>query len=155
MDHQVDQRAVAEPVAEARLLQHVGAFDIDSMPPATTTLWSPERIIGSAISTARMREAHTLLIVSAGTSIGRPGADRGLPRGRLAGAALEHLAHDHVLDLVVARRRRGRARARIAIAPSSVACLSASPPPSLPKGVRTAETITERAMVPIYPHGLG
>ena len=39
--------------------------------------------------------------------------------------------------------------ARIAIAPSSVACLSASPPPSFPKGVRTAETITERAMLAI------
>ena len=34
--------------------------------------------------------------------------------------------------------------ARIAIAPSSVASLSASPPPSFPNGVRTAETMTER-----------
>src|SRR6266576_5244899 len=34
--------------------------------------------------------------------------------------------------------------ARIAIAPSSVACLSASEPPSLPNGVRTALTMTER-----------
>jgi hypothetical protein len=31
--HQVDQRAVAEPVAEARLLSAYGAFDIDSIPP--------------------------------------------------------------------------------------------------------------------------
>src|SRR5207244_7322347 len=29
------------------------------------------------------------------------GADRRLPRRRLAGAALQHLPHDHVLDLVV------------------------------------------------------
>src|SRR5215210_8891882 len=34
--------------------------------------------------------------------------------------------------------------ARIAIAPSSVASCSARAPPSRPKGVRTAETITER-----------
>ena len=49
-----------------------GAFDIDSMPPATITSWSPARIIWSAISTARTLEAHTLLIVSLGTSFGRP-----------------------------------------------------------------------------------
>src|SRR4051812_43798565 len=34
--------------------------------------------------------------------------------------------------------------ARIAIAPSSGASCDARPPPSLPNGVRTAETITER-----------
>ena len=72
------------------------------MPPATMTLWSPARIIWSAISTARMLEAQTLLIVSLGHLLREPGADGGLAGGRLAGAALEHLAHDHVLDLVVA-----------------------------------------------------
>src|SRR5215207_5371287 len=40
---------------------------------------------------------------------------------------------------------RSRA-ARIAIAPSSVASCSASAPPSRPKGVRTAETITQRGI---------
>ncbi len=49
-----------------------GAFDIDSMPPVTTSSASPARIIESAISTARIEEAQTLLIVSAGTSIGIP-----------------------------------------------------------------------------------
>ena len=49
-----------------------GAFDIDSMPPVTTISASPARIIESAIWTARMDDAHTLLIVSAGTSIGSP-----------------------------------------------------------------------------------
>src|SRR5437667_1342280 len=38
---------------------------------------------------------------------------------------------------------------RIAIEPSSVALLSASAPPSLPNGVRTAETITERGAIPL------
>ena len=73
MHHEVDELAVAELVAEARLRDAAyGAFDIDSMPPATITSWSPARIIASAISTARMLDAHTLLIVSAGTSIGSP-----------------------------------------------------------------------------------
>ena len=50
--------------------------------------------------TARIDEAQTLLIVSAGVSTGRPARDRGLARGRLPGAALQHLPHDHVLGLV-------------------------------------------------------
>ncbi len=124
-----------------------GAFVIDSMPPVTTSSTSPARIIESAISTARIDEAQTLLIVSAGTSFGKPGADRGLAGGGLAGAALQNLAHDHVLDLLRSRPPRSRP-ARIAIAPSSVAEWSLSPPPSLPKGVRTAETMTVRVTAP-------
>src|SRR6266545_865472 len=42
------------------------------MPPVTTTSTSPARIIESAISTARIDDAHTLFTVSAGTSIGSP-----------------------------------------------------------------------------------
>jgi len=38
--------------------------------------------------------------------------------------------------------------ARMATAPSSVAGRSASPPPRRPKGVRTAETITDLDMRP-------
>src|SRR5947207_10508759 len=49
---------------------------------------------------------------------------------------------------------RSRA-ARITIEPSSVACLSAREPPSFAKGVRTAETITERAMVRAYQYASG
>ena len=117
------------------------------MPPATITSWSPARIIASAISTARMLDAQTLLIVSAGTSIGKPGADGGLARGRLARAGLEHLAHDHVLDVAVLdvhafERRRG-SRSRPARSPASTRVA----PPSLPNGVRTAETMTERVTV--------
>src|SRR5829696_2047320 len=47
---------------------------LDSIPPVTTTSTSPARIIESAISTARIDDAQTLLIVSAGTSIGSPAA---------------------------------------------------------------------------------
>ena len=79
------------------------------MPPATTTLWSPARIIRSAIWTARIAGGADLVDRVGGHLDRQPGADRSLPRGRLAGAALQHLAHDHVLDLVVAHVRRGRA----------------------------------------------
>jgi nitroimidazol reductase NimA-like FMN-containing flavoprotein (pyridoxamine 5'-phosphate oxidase superfamily) len=41
------------------------------------------------------------------------------------------------------------------IEPSSVASLCASEPPSLPNGVRTAETMTERAMVRAYQYASG
>ena len=82
------------------------------------TLWSPERIIRSAISTARMLEAQTLLIVSAPDLLRDPGPDGGLPGRRLARPALQHLAHDHVLDLVVRDARCARARRGSATAPS-------------------------------------
>ena len=42
------------------------------MPPVTTSSTSPARIIESAISTARIEDAHTLLIVSLGVSSGSP-----------------------------------------------------------------------------------
>jgi hypothetical protein len=53
-------------------LSAYGAFDIDSIPPVTTTSTSPARIIESAISIARIDDAHTLFTVSAGASIGSP-----------------------------------------------------------------------------------
>ena len=49
-----------------------GAFDMDSIPPVTTSSCPPARIIRSAISIARIEDAHTLLIVSEGTSFGIP-----------------------------------------------------------------------------------
>jgi hypothetical protein len=49
-----------------------GALDIDSIPPVTTSWWPPARIMRSAISIARIDDAHTLLIVSAGISFGIP-----------------------------------------------------------------------------------
>jgi hypothetical protein len=45
---------------------------MDSIPPVTTISTSPARIIESAISTALIDDAQTLLIVSAGVSTGRP-----------------------------------------------------------------------------------
>ena len=45
-------------------------------------------------------DRHTLLMVSAGHAHADAGRDGGLPGGDLPGARLQHLAHDHVLDLV-------------------------------------------------------
>ena len=47
-----------------------------------------------------MPDAHTLLIVSEETSFGMPRLDLRLARGDLALAGLDHLTHDHVLDLL-------------------------------------------------------
>src|SRR3954449_6515243 len=100
-----------------------GAFDIDSMPPVTTTSASPARIIESAICTARTDDAQTLLTASAGVSTGNPApiaacragsafAPRArrppppppappppLPRRRLPRTTLQHLPQDHVVRL--------------------------------------------------------
>ena len=47
-----------------------------------------------------MPEAQTLLIVSEGTSSRNPGLDLRLARGDLPLAGLQHLAVDHLLDLI-------------------------------------------------------
>ena len=49
-----------------------GAFVIDSIPPATTTSYSPARISWSASAIAFRPDRQTLLIVMAGTFIGMP-----------------------------------------------------------------------------------
>ena len=51
-----------------------GAFDIDSMPPATATPRSPARIAESRMPAARTPDAHTLLMVSEVISFGIPAA---------------------------------------------------------------------------------
>ncbi len=144
-----------EPIAEAGLGSRYGAFDIDSIPPVTTTSCCPARIIRSASAIARSDEAHTLLIVSAGTSFGIACADGRLARGRLPGTGLQHLAHDDVPDLgrvdpdaLEPGPDRDRAELR---SPAG----RASPPPRRPNGVRTAETITERVMRRSYRRRAG
>ncbi len=74
-------------------------MDIDSIPPATTSSWSPARIIWSAIAIARTLEAQTLLIVSDGTWTGMPAATAAWRAGAWPGAALQHLAHHDVPHL--------------------------------------------------------
>src|SRR5438477_2645625 len=130
-----------------------GAFDIDSMPPATTTWWSPARIIWSAISTARIDDAQTLLIVSEPTSIGSPAPIDACRAGAWPAppcSTCPMITYSTSSFWTPARS----SAARITIAPSSVACLSASEPPSFANGVRTAETITERPIGPRYQYAL-
>src|SRR5438477_3612296 len=128
-----------------------GAFDIDSMPPATTTWWSPARIIWSAISTARIDDAQTLLIVSEPTSIGSPAPIDACRAGAWPAPPCSTWPMITYSTSSFSTPARSSA-ARIAIAPSSVACLSASEPPSFANGVRTAETITERFTNPRYQY---
>src|SRR5439155_19440971 len=126
-------------------LSAYGAFDIDSMPPVTTTSTSPARTIESAISIARIDEAQTLLIVSAGTSIGRPAPIEAWRAGAWPAPPCSTWPMITYSTSFGSSPIRSNA-ALIACEPSSVASQSLSPPPSLPNGVRTAETITERAI---------
>ncbi len=120
-----------------------GALVIDSIPPATTTCTSPARIIWSAISTARIDEAQTLLIVSEGSSTGKPAPTVAWRAGAWPAPPCSTWPMTAYSTSSFSTPARSSA-ARIAIAPSSVASYPASEPPSRPKGVRTAETITER-----------
>src|SRR4051794_37847390 len=118
-----------------------GAFVIDSIPPVTTTSTSPARIIESAISTARMEEAQTLLIVSAGTSIGSPAATAAWRAGACPDPPWSTWPMITYCTSPGSTPARSRP-ARIASAPRCGASYAFSPPPSLPNGVRTALTIT-------------
>ena len=111
----------------------------------TTTSCSPARIITSAIWTARIEEAQTLLIASAGVSFGSPAPIAAWRAGAWPAPAWSTCPMITYSGSSGSRPIRPSA-ASIAIAPSSVACLPARPPPSLPKGVRTAATMTERDM---------
>src|SRR5690242_17734009 len=117
-----------------------GAFVIDSMPPVTTSSTSPARIIESAISTARIEDAQTLLIVSAGTSIGMP------PPTAACRAGAWPAPPCSTWPMITYSTSLPSSPARIAIAPSCVASYAFSAPPRRPKGVRTAETMTVRLM---------
>ena len=77
-----------------------GAWVIDSMPPATTMSASPglDHLVGQ-VDGVEARQAH---LVDGGGGHGHrdAGVDGGLAGGDLAGAGLEHLAHEDVVDLL-------------------------------------------------------
>src|SRR4051794_20502896 len=120
-----------------------GAFVIDSIPPVTTTSTSPARIIESAISTARIEDAHTLFTVSAGTSIGSPAATAACRAGAWPAPAWSTWPMITYSTSLPSRPTRSSAE-RMTTEPSSVAERFAKPPPRRPNGVRTAETMTVR-----------
>ena len=70
------------------------------MPPATTMSNSPARMSWSASAIASRPDRHTLLIGQRRHGHRDAGADGGLAGRDLAGAGLQHLAHDHVLHLL-------------------------------------------------------
>src|SRR5436309_12591256 len=111
------------------------------MPPVTTTSTSPERIIESAISIARIDDAHTLLIVSAGVSFGRPAAIAAWRAGAWPAPAWRTCPMITYCGSPGSTPMRSSA-ALMTCAPRSVALYCARPPPSLPNGVRTALTMT-------------
>ena len=76
-----------------------------SVPPATTTWASPHWIAWAASITAFMPEPQTLLTVVAPTEP-ETGADGGLAGDVLPQAGPDHVAENHLIDLV-----RGQARA--------------------------------------------
>ena len=101
MHHEVDELAVAELVAEAGLRNgvrrvrhrlHAAGHDHVVVAGADHRVRDLHR--------ADARRAHLVDRVR-GHVDRQPGADGGLPRGRLAGTALEHLSHDGVLDVAV------------------------------------------------------
>ncbi len=124
------------------------------MPPVTTTSTSPARIIESAISIARIDDAHTLLIVSAGVSFGSPAPIAAWRAGAWPAPPCSTWPMIAYCGSVASTPMRSSA-ALITIAPSSVASYFASPPPSLPNGVRTAATMTLRPSISARTTGRG
>jgi hypothetical protein len=99
VDHQVDELAVAHPVAEACSRQCVRRVRHRLHPAGHDHLVfaGPDHQIGD-LHGAHARRAD--LVDRVGGHVDRKaGRDRCLPRRRLTDAGLEHLAHDHVLDL--------------------------------------------------------
>src|SRR5436190_20596110 len=98
-DHRVDQLAVAEPVAEASLLQQVRSVRhrLHAAGDDALVLARADHGVGD-LDRADRRSAH--LVDRVRRRLDRqPCADGRLARRSLAGARLEHLAHDHVLRL--------------------------------------------------------
>ena len=110
-DHQVDERPVAHPVALSRLRQRVrrvrhrlhaaGDDDLD--------VAGADHRVGDL---DRADRGGADLVHRVGRDVDRdPGADRRLARRSLSGAGLQHLAHDHVVDLAALEADALEARA--------------------------------------------
>ncbi len=112
-----------------------------SMPPATTTSASPQRMAWAASITALRDDPQTLLMVMASTSQGRPALTAAClpgfwpyPQGR----TIPMMHSSTSLSSILARLMASL----MTIAPRSVAPILLNPPPKLPRGVRVALTIT-------------
>ena len=72
----IESTSSAEPYLKPRRApgSRCGAWDMDSMPPATTMSYSPARMSCAASAMASSPDRQTLLMVSDGTVIGIPPA---------------------------------------------------------------------------------
>ena len=142
-DHVVDDFAVAEPVAEARLRQEVRRVRHRLHPPRDDDVVAArtDHQVGDLDGADRRRAD---LVDRVRRNLLRdPGRDGRLPGRRLAYARLEHLSHDDVLDLLRFEPRtleRGANRDRSQLGRLQVR----KTPTETPNGVRTAETMTDR-----------
>ena len=129
-----------------------GAFDIDSMPPATAISVSPHWIARIAPITASRPEPQTLLTVTHGTLFGRP-ANRAAWRAGAwptpAGSTMPMWTSPTSAGATPARS----SAALIAVAPSRGAGTLDNAPRKLPMAVRAAPTITTSRMRLGYPSG--
>ena len=99
MHHQIDERPVAELVAEPRLRERERRVRhrLHTAGDDDVVVACADHLVGD-LDRPDARRAD--LVDRVGRHLDRqPRADRRLPRRRLAGAGLEHLAHDHVLDV--------------------------------------------------------
>src|SRR5918992_2106859 len=139
--------AFASPMRKPKraCLSMYGAFDIDSMPPATATCRSPARTAWSTIPAERSPEAHTLLTVSEGTSLGMPALICAWRLGICPWPAWSTCPNTTFSTCSGPTSARSSAAA-MAVPPRSVASSGARPPPILPNGVRAAPRITVLGM---------
>ncbi len=146
VDHRVEQLAVAHAVALARLLQEVGRLGhrLHAAGDDDLGVAGLDHLVGE-VDRVDAREAH-LVDRHRRHRHRDPALHRRLARRHLAGARLQHLTEEHVVDLVAADRRPARARRRWRDRRGRWPRTTTSAPESLPMGVRADETMTEPGM---------
>ena len=122
-----------------------GAWDMDSMPPATAMSRSPARIAWSTIPAERRPDAQTLLMVSEVVSLGMPALIWAWREGIWPCPAWSTCPKTTCWTCSGATSARSRAPA-IATPPRSVASSVLSAPPIFPNGVRAVPRITVLAI---------
>ncbi len=122
-------------------LRRYGAFDIDSIPPATARSYSPARMPLAASITARMPEPQTLWSVTHGTESGMPAPSDAWRAGACPIPAWSTFPKITASTSPAATPAAASA-ARIAVDPSCGAVIGDSEPRNEPIGVLDAERMT-------------
>ena len=117
-----------------------------SWPPATTILASPSAICWAASATARRPEPQSWFRLQAGLSTGMPALTDGLAGRALAGAGLQHLAQDHLVDVGGGDAGALQRRLDGDLAQLRGPAGWTGAPWKEPTGVRAAETMTMSVM---------